>query len=156
MPPVAETASPLGRFEIDRASHSIRFAREIEAPRAQVFEAWTVPEHMRCWWDPAGAELATCEIDLRVGGSFRFVSRGHPDMPFAGTYREIAPPERLVFDAMGAKGRVTLDETRGTTRMIVEIVCPSAEHLEQFLKVGVDVGTNQTLDNLVAYCAGTH
>jgi len=56
-------------------------------------------------WPPRA--LTTCEIDLRPGGAFRFVSDGHPDMPFTGTYREIAPPDRLVFEAIGATGRVS-------------------------------------------------
>jgi uncharacterized protein YndB with AHSA1/START domain len=88
---------------------------------------------------------------LRPGGSFRFVTKGHPDMPFAGTYREIAPPNRLIFEALGATGRVTLQEVAGRTHMTVEIECGSAEQLDQYLKMGVDVGTAQTLDNLVVY-----
>jgi uncharacterized protein YndB with AHSA1/START domain len=72
-------------------------------------------------------------------------------MPFAGTYGEIAPPSRLVFEALGATGRVTLQEAVGKTHMAVEIECRSAEQLDQYLKMGVDVGTAQTLDNLVAY-----
>jgi uncharacterized protein YndB with AHSA1/START domain len=106
---------------------------------------------MARWWDAAGEPLAVCEIDLRVGGSFTFISKGHPEMPFTGTYREITPPERLIFDALGAIGRVVLRESAGKTHMSVEIECRSAEHLEQYLKMGVDVGTAQTLDNLVAY-----
>ena len=72
-------------------------------------------------------------------------------MPFAGTYREIARPGRLIFEALGATGRVMLEEAHGGTRMTVEIECRSAEQLDQYLKMGVDVGTAQTLDNLVAY-----
>ena len=72
-------------------------------------------------------------------------------MPFAGLYHEIAPPERLIFEALGATGRVMLRESAGKTHMTVQIECRSAEHLEQFLKMGADVGTAQTLDNLVAY-----
>jgi uncharacterized protein YndB with AHSA1/START domain len=106
---------------------------------------------MRCWWDAAGEPLTTCEIDLRPGGAFKFVSKGHPESPFAGTYREISPPDRLVFEAMAATGSVTLQETGGVTQMLVEIECQSAEQLEQYLKMGVDSGTAQTLDNLVAY-----
>jgi uncharacterized protein YndB with AHSA1/START domain len=138
-------------LEIDREALTIRLTRVFDASRAELFEAWTQPEHATCWWDAAGGKLTTCEIDLRPGGAFKFVSKGHPDMPFAGTYREIAPPSRLVFEAMGATGRVLLSEAGGKTRMIVEIECPSAEHFAQYLKMGVDVGTSQTLDNLVAY-----
>jgi uncharacterized protein YndB with AHSA1/START domain len=136
---------------IDRQSHTIRLTRDFDTSRAEIFEAWTKPEHVACWWDAAGEPLTTCEIDLRPGGSFKFVTKGHPDMPFAGTYREIAPPSRLIFEALGATGRVTLEEAAGKTQMAVEIECRSAEQLDQYLRMGVDVGTGQTLDNLVAY-----
>ena len=138
-------------FEIDRDAHTIRLERSFDAPRALIFEAWTRPEHVTCWWDPAGEPLAACEIDLRVGGGCRFVTKDRPDMPFVGTYREISPPERLVFEALGATGRVLLEDVAGKTHMTVEIECRSAEHLDQYLKMGVDTGTSQTLDNLVAY-----
>ncbi|HEX4028231.1 MAG TPA: SRPBCC domain-containing protein [Rhizomicrobium sp.] len=148
MPPHAPAHTSL---EIDHATHTIRFARSFDAPAALVFEAWTAPEHIRCWWDAAGEPLTVCEIDLRPGGAFRFVTHGHPDMPFAGVYLEIAPPNRLVFEALNSTGRVQFASTGGKTRMTVEIICKSAGQLEQFLKMGVDVGTSQTLDNLVAY-----
>ena len=138
-------------LEIDRAAHTIKLTRSFAAPRAEIFEAWTRPEHVTCWWDAAGEPLTACEIDLRPGGAFKFVTKGHPDMPFAGTYHEIAPPECLVFEAIGATGRVTLQDVAGQTHMTVEIACRSAEQLEQYLKMGVDAGTSQTLDNLVVY-----
>ena len=130
---------------------SIRLTRDFDAPRAQIFEAWTQPGHVSVWWDAAGEPLATCEIDFRPGGSFKFVTKGHPEMPFTGTYREIVPPNRLIFEALGATGRVLLKEVAGRTHMTVEIECQSSDHLDQYLKGGVDVGTAQTLDNLVAY-----
>jgi uncharacterized protein YndB with AHSA1/START domain len=138
--------------EIDRKTHTSTMTRVFAAPCEQIFEAWTRPEHVRYWWDPSGGPLAECEIDLRPGGAFKFVSR-HPDgmHSFAGVYREIAPPSRLVFEAMGAIGRVILDETDGKTRLTVRIECRSAEHLKQYLEMGVDAGTATTLDNLVAY-----
>jgi uncharacterized protein YndB with AHSA1/START domain len=100
--------------------------------------------------DAAGAR-DLLEIDLRPGGAFRFVTQGHPEMPFTGIYHEITPPDRLIFEALGATGRVMLRESAGKTHMTVQIECRSAEHLEQYLKMGVDVGTAQTLDNLVAH-----
>jgi uncharacterized protein YndB with AHSA1/START domain len=138
-------------FEIDRGTHTIRLRRVFDASRAQIFEAWTKPDQVTCWWDAAGGPLTTCEIDLRTNGVFKFVSKSQPDMPFVGTYLEIAPPDRLVFDALGATGRVVMREVAGKTHMTVEIECRSAEHLDQYLKMGVDVGTAQTLDNLVEY-----
>jgi uncharacterized protein YndB with AHSA1/START domain len=134
---------------IDRDRHAIVLERTFTSPREQVFEAWTQPEHVRRWWDPAGHPLAACEIDLRPGGAFRFVSRDAHE--FAGVYREIAPPDHLVFEAMGAIGRIILEEIADKTHLLVKIECGSAAQLEQYLKMGIDVGTAKTLDNLVAY-----
>ena len=149
--PFVQAATQKTGLVIDRKSHAIRLTRDFDASRAEIFEAWTKPEHVACWWDAAGEPLTACEIDLRPGGSFKFVTKGHPDMPFAGTYREIAPPSRLIFEALGASGRVTLEEAARKTQMVVEIECRSAEQLDQYLRMGVDVGTAQTLDNLVVY-----
>ena len=146
----AET-SAAGGFAVDHGTHTIRFERQVDAPRADVFEAWTTPEQVTVWWDPDGEPLVTCEIDLRVGGSFAFATRAHAAMPFAGVYQEIVPSERLVFEAMGATGRVTFEEAARGTRMIVEIACRSAEHLAQFTKMGVHEGTARTVDNLVTF-----
>jgi len=151
--PAGPNQTAKASFEVDRGSHTLRFVRVFDAPPSQIFEAWTKPEHVACWWDATGERLATCEIDLRPGGSFKFVTKGHPDMPFAGVYREIAPPERLSFEALGALGRVVIQASDRGARMIVEIECRSAEQLDQFVRMGVDVGTSQTLDNLVAYSA---
>ena len=151
MPSATQAVPKTTGLVIDRGSHTIKLTREFDAPRTRIFDAWTQPEQVACWWDAAGEPLADCEIDLRPGGSFRFVSKGHPEMPFAGIYTEIARPERLIFEALGAVGRVMFRESAGRTHMTVEIECRSAEHLDQYLKMGVDVGTAQTLDNLVEY-----
>jgi uncharacterized protein YndB with AHSA1/START domain len=150
MPAQLQTRASTG-LVVDQRTHTIRLTRIFDAPPADIFDAWTQPEQVTCWWDAAGEPLSICEIDLRPGGAFRFVSKGHLDMPFAGTYREISPPDRLVFDAMGAIGRVTFQSLADKTRMVVEIACNSPEQLEQFVSVGVDVGTSQTLDNLVIH-----
>jgi uncharacterized protein YndB with AHSA1/START domain len=151
MPPnprvLAET-----KVVVDRDRHTILLTRAFAAPRERVFEAWTRPEHVACWWDPTGVRLAECEIDLRPGGAFRFVSQGsHGAPPFSGIYREITPPELLVFEAMGAVGRVVLNDTGSETLLTVTIECGSPAQLDQFVKMGVDVGTSQTLDNLVVH-----
>jgi uncharacterized protein YndB with AHSA1/START domain len=125
--------------------------RSFDAPADLVFEAWTESKHIRCWWDAAGDPLAVCEIDLKPGGAFRFVTHSHPEMPFTGVYLEIDPPGRLTFEALNSTGRVLFTSSGGKTRMTVEISCRTGEQLEQFLKMGVDAGTSQTLDNLVAY-----
>ena len=149
--PAASPTTARMHLDIDRHAHTIRLTRVFEASRSEIFDAWTKPEHVQCWWDAAGEPLTACEIDLRPGGAFKFVTKGHPEMPFAGTYRQIARPDRLVFEALGSTGRVDLQDIAGKTHMTVEIECRSAEQLDQFLKMGVDVGTSQTLDNLLAY-----
>jgi uncharacterized protein YndB with AHSA1/START domain len=151
MPAQSRAAVPNTHLAIDRDTHTIRLTRVFDASRAQVFEAWTKPEHVMWWWDAAGERLTTCEIDLRPGGNFRFVTSAHPELPFFGTYREITPPDRLVFEALGATGYVILRDVAGKTQLTVEIDCHSPDQLDQYLKMGVDVGTSQTLDNLVSY-----
>jgi uncharacterized protein YndB with AHSA1/START domain len=120
------------KIVIDRETRAIILTRLLAAPREQVFEAWTRPEHVTCWWDPAGHPLQECEIDLRPGGAFRFVPRQSLAAPqFAGVYREIAPPDRLVFETMGAVGRVLLEEIAGKTQLTVRVECGSAALLDR-------------------------
>lgn len=138
--------------EIDTTTNTIRLRRAINAPVARVFEAWTTPAIVAKWWDPDGVPLRECAIDLRPGGVFRFVNQGHDDgHAFAGTYREIAAPDRLVFEAMGAEGRVDFVERNGGTDITVAIACASPDHLQQFLTFGIADNTGRTLDRLVAY-----
>lgn len=145
------TRAPTGA-EIDTTTNTIRLRRSIAAPAHKVFEAWTTPAIVSKWWDPDGEPLSECEIDLRPGGAFRFVHQSHGDgFAFTGIYREIAGPDRLVFDAMGAKGRVDFVERGGRTEITVAIVCASPDHLQQFLTVGVAHNTGRTLDRLVTW-----
>jgi uncharacterized protein YndB with AHSA1/START domain len=77
----------------------IVLTREFDAPRRLVFDAWTKPELLTRWFGARGWNLISCEVDLRVGGAWRFVSRG-PDgleMGQSGVYQLVQPPERLVF-----------------------------------------------------------
>lgn len=135
---------------IHHDTFTIAFERRLRASREEVFDAWTRPDEIAAWWDPTGARLTKCEIDLRVGGAFVFENAGHHGPPFAGFYRVIDRPEKLVFEALGSVGTVTLRAEGGMTHMLVEIRCASAEHLQQFVKMGVHTGTEQTLNNLVA------
>ncbi len=90
---------------VDRRTHTISMTRTFAAPRASVFEAWTNPEHIKQWWDPTGARLSLCEVDLRPDGHFRFVSDSAHALEFSGVYRVIDPPHRLVFEAMEFSAR---------------------------------------------------
>ncbi|MBL0220174.1 MAG: SRPBCC domain-containing protein [Myxococcales bacterium] len=76
---------------IDHPTLTITFKRRFSVPPEAVFDAWTHPEQISEWWDPDGVPLVKCSIDLRVGGEFSFVNRGHGP-PFAGVYRVIERP----------------------------------------------------------------
>ncbi len=142
------------------SDREIRLVRVFNAPRHLVFEAWTKPEHVKHWWDPTGRPLATCEIDLRPGGSFRFINSapqgaGHV---FTGTYREITPPVRLVFgssDPGGADsfGTLEFEERAGQTILTLTMTAPSKEARDAMLEMRIDAGTARTLDNLHEYVA---
>ena len=89
--------------------------RLIDAPRRLVFKAWTQPEHVACWWGPQGFITIHCEMDIRVGGSYRVGMRSPHGTEHwkRGVYREIVEPERIVFtfaweDADGNAGRELL------------------------------------------------
>jgi uncharacterized protein YndB with AHSA1/START domain len=76
----------------------ILITREFDAPKHLVYEAWTTPELVRRWWHAKRGEMTTCEIDLRVGGKWRYVmvADGEFEVAFYGEYREIVPKERIV------------------------------------------------------------
>ena len=138
---------------------TIVMTRTFDAPRASVFKAWTTAEHVARWWDPSGAPLSVCEIDLRPGGAFRWVNRGPNGQghAFAGTYREIAAPERLVFTARSrpsgpdSLATLTFIEEAGKTTLTMTIECESVEDRDAMLEMRVDAGTARTLDNLAEY-----
>lgn len=140
-------------FEIDRTQNTITLTRRIKTTPARLFTAWTTPEQVTAWWDPDGTPLAACEIDLRVGGKLKFVNAGSGHA-FEGVFRAIEPPDRLVFEAMGTSGELTFVADGTQTLMNLVMTCSSAEHLEQFLKMGIAEGTARTFDNLAVYAGG--
>lgn len=136
----------------------IVLTREFDAPRAVVFEAWTKAEHVAKWWDPTGVPLSSCEIDLRPNGAFRWVNRAHGEHHvFAGRYREITPPERLVFEvdffptSPAPVTTLSFVEHGGKTTLTLTIRCASPEDRAAMLQMGIDVGTGMTLQNLSEY-----
>ena len=142
------------------SERAILITRTFDAPRALVFEAWTNPEHVARWWDPGRVPLAVCEIDLRPGGAFRFVHGGTSAMKheFAGTYREIDPPSRLVFttrtpSGVESTGTLVFGVHGDTTVLALTIECASRADRDAMLAMRVDAGTARTLDNLAQYVA---
>jgi uncharacterized protein YndB with AHSA1/START domain len=128
--------------------------RLFDAPRPVVFEAWTKAEHVAHWWDPSGVPLAVCEIDLRPNGAFRWVNRapdGGEGHSFSGTYREIVPPEKLVFAGLDGIATLVLTEDGKKTKLTMTIECATSKDRDALLLMRVDAGTAQTLENLAAY-----
>jgi uncharacterized protein YndB with AHSA1/START domain len=139
----------------------IVLTRVFDAPRALVFDAFTKPELLRRWFGPRGWSLAVCEVDLRVGGRWRFVLRG-PDgaeMGMGGVYREIVPPERDVhteaFDDYPGESLVTgvFDEEGGKTTLTATILYPSQEVRDAVIQSGMEHGAAESYDKLAEYLA---
>ena len=134
----------------------IVMTRAFDAPRALVYEAFSKPELLRQWFGPRGWSLAVCEVDLRVGGGFRFVLRG-PDgkeMGMRGTYLELAPPERSVhlesFDDYPGESQVTslFVEKSGQTTLTVTVLYPSKQIRDAVIQSGMEHGAAESYDRL--------
>ena len=134
------------RTTVERTSdRELVVSRTFDGPARIVFEAWTKPELMMRWWTPKsfGITFLSCEMDVRTGGSYRFVF-GHPasdqPMAFFGRYIEVAPPSRLVWtneeDQDGAVSTATFEEQDGRTRVVVHDLYPSKEALDAALASG--------------------
>src|SRR5262249_46488149 len=128
--------------------------RTINGPARIVFEAFTKPELFKRWWVPKsfGLTLLSCELDVRVGGTYRLVfSHNGSDMAFFGRYIEVTPHSRLVWtnDEGGDEGAVTtatFEENAGKTLLVMHDLYPSKEALDA--GIGSTGGMGETLDQL--------
>jgi uncharacterized protein YndB with AHSA1/START domain len=134
----------------------IVLTRVFDAPRRLVFDAFTKPELLKRWFGPRGWSLVVCDVDLRVGGGFRFVLRGPDgrDMGMRGVYREIAAPERSVhmesFDDYPGESQVTavLVEQGGRTTLTATVLYPSKEIRDAVINSGMEHGAAESYDKL--------
>jgi uncharacterized protein YndB with AHSA1/START domain len=134
--------------------------RVFDAPRNLVFDALTRPELLKRWYGPRGWSLVVCDIDLRVGGAWRFVTR-RPDgkeIGQFGVYREVTPPERIVNteaweDWNPGELLVTtvLTEEDGKTKFTNISLFPSQEVRDLLIKAGMTSGAVETFDKLAAF-----
>lgn len=141
----------------------IVMTRQFAAPRRLIFDAWTKPELLPRWYGARGWNMTVCEVDLRVGGAWRFVWRGPDgsDMAAGGVYREITPPDRLVyteeFDDHWYPGDslVThvLFERAGTTTLTTTLRYPTREVRDLVVKSPMDLGVAEGYDRLDAVLA---
>ena len=140
------------------SDREIVLTRLFDAPRRLVFDAMTKPEHVRQWWGILDDRysVTVCEIDLRPGGTWRFVGRGpQGEFAFHGEYREIAAPDRVVFTEIydpfpDAESVVTsiFTEEGGKTRLTVTALYPSLEVRDAVLKSGMARGAGISYDRL--------
>lgn len=141
----------------------IVMTRLFDAPRALVFDAWTTPELVRRWFGPHGTELLECEIDLRVGGRWRYRLRhGGTEMLLQGVYQEIQRPEKLVSletneDCEAAEGQalatVTLIEKDGVTTLTQVVRYGSQRIRDAVLESGMERGVAEGYDRLAEVVA---
>ncbi len=135
----------------------IRMTRSFQAPRELVFEAHIKPEHLRQWWGSRTSTLAVCDVDARVGGRYRFVSR-EPDGTehgFRGEYRAVEPPSRLTytFEYEGMPGHIcvetlTFEESGGVTTLTSNSVYDSKDDRDGMLSSGMESGATELMDRL--------
>jgi uncharacterized protein YndB with AHSA1/START domain len=138
------------------APREIVLTRVFDAPRTMVYDALTQPDLLKRWFGPRGWSLVVCEIDLRVGGKWRFVLQG-PDgkkMGMYGVYRELLRPERTVhtesFDDYPGESIVTgvLVEQAGRTTLTGTVLYQSQEIRDAVIKSGMEHGAAETYDKL--------
>jgi uncharacterized protein YndB with AHSA1/START domain len=153
------SAANSGSFEVTTPSDTeIVMTRLFDAPRQLVFEAMTKPEHIKEWWGRLGDgySVPVCQVDLRVGGKWRFVNR-HPkgEAAFHGEYREITPPSRLVFteifeefpETVSVVTSVFVDEG-GKTRFTATVSYPSVDVRDAVIASGMARGAGISYDRL--------
>jgi uncharacterized protein YndB with AHSA1/START domain len=141
----------------------IRIEREFDAPRALVWRAYTTPELVARWWAGRRGKVTSVEIDLRVGGRWRYVMVAGEgfEVAFHGEYREIAPEERLVttevYEGAGPDAALVTtifraDGARTTMEQVMEV--SSREVRDMIVATGMESGMQESYDALEAVAAG--
>jgi uncharacterized protein YndB with AHSA1/START domain len=152
--PAATVTTPTDR--------EIHVVRQFDAPRDRVFAAYTDPELIPEWWGLRDSTTVVDQMDVRAGGSWRFVMRDQDgsETAFRGTYREVTPPERIVqtFEWEGMPGYVsvetaTFEDLGERTRVTTTSIFHTTEERDGMLESGMERGMHETyarLDELLA------
>ncbi|MEY2437471.1 MAG: hypothetical protein QOF97_2307 [Acidimicrobiaceae bacterium] len=139
------------------SDREILITRVFDAPAALVFKAWTTPELVRRWWGWESSPLVVCDIDLRPGGAWRYVTRDADgtELGWRGTYLEIEAPHRLVSTEVfeghpegEAQSTLTLTERDGTTSFSVTVLHASKENRDGHVASGMERGLQHSLDRV--------
>jgi uncharacterized protein YndB with AHSA1/START domain len=141
----------------------ILITREFDAPPHLVYKAWTTPELVRRWWHAKRGVVTVAEIDLRVGGKWRYVAMTDDgtEIAFHGVYREIVPNERIVSTEVyeglpegvseeegGTLNTATFEETHGRTMLTLLIEATSKVSRDAIVASGMEDGLQDALDLL--------
>jgi uncharacterized protein YndB with AHSA1/START domain len=143
----------------------ILIEREFDAPRHLVYRAYTEPELIARWWSGKRGEVTNVEVDLRIGGTWRYVMTANEgfEVAFHGTFREIVPNERIVstevFEGAPGAGEYPSDdggvltttmftEVDGRTAMTQVVECGSSEVRDAIIESGMEGGMQEAMDAL--------
>lgn len=160
-----DTVKNLGKLQVTTPSdREIAMTRVFDAPRGLVFDAWTRPELLKRWLGVRGGwTFAVCEVDLRVGGAYRFVWRGPTgaEMGMGGIYREVVRSERLVatekFDEAWYEGEAldttTFVERGGKTTATTTVLYASRAVRDSVLQTPMLTGVAESYDKMAEVLA---
>jgi uncharacterized protein YndB with AHSA1/START domain len=135
----------------------ILITRDFNAPRHLVFRAWTTPDLIRRWWSGDRGEVTSVEVDLRVGGTWRYVMTANSgfEVAFHGEYREVVPDERIVstevfegYPDAEAVSTTTFTEHDGRTMLALLVDHPSKETRDAHINSGMEQGMQESMDHL--------
>ncbi len=147
------------------ADDQILIEREFDAPRELVWKAFTTPELVRRWWHARRGEMTVAEIDLRVGGRWRYAMTTHDggvEVAFHGEYREVVPHERIVSteiyegapEAGAAVNTMTLTERDGRTTLTILVQHATKLARDMHVESGMEDGLQDALDLLEQVASG--
>ena len=143
----------------------ILITREFDAPRHLVYRVWTTPELIRRWWSARRGEVTVAEVDLRVGGRWRYamIAHGGFEVAFHGEFREVVPNERIVrtevyeaFPEAPAVSTETFTESNGRTTVTMLIEHELKEHRDAHVQSGMEDGLQDALDLVEEIIASLH
>ncbi len=156
---VAKASSGAARVTLPTDTQ-ILITREFAAPKHLVYKAWTTPELVKRWWAGQRGEVTSAQIDLRVGGTWRYVMVAHDgfEVAFHGTYREIVPNKRIVTtevyempgaaEGEGVVNLVTFSEQNARTTLALLVQCSSKEERDAIMSSGMEGGMQEGMDLL--------
>lgn len=142
------------------ADTQILITREFDAPKHLVYKAWTTPELIERWWSGKRGTVTSVEVDLRVGGTWRYVMVANEgfEVAFHGEYRKVIPNERIVstevFEGIpnaeesAAINTVTLSESDGRTTLTVLVEHKDKEGRDMHIESGMEGGMQEAMDKL--------